>query len=97
VTAKGGTCVLIGAPPPDTMIRLNALEIIGQQKRVLGCLTGNVRPDIDFERYFRLYLRGKLDLDKLITNRLSLDDINKGFQMTREHQGVRTIVRMSEE
>jgi S-(hydroxymethyl)glutathione dehydrogenase / alcohol dehydrogenase len=97
MTAKGGTCVLIGAPPPDTVIRLNALEIIGQQKRLLGCLTGNVRPDIDFERYFRLYLRGKLDLDKLITNRISLDDINKGFQMTREHQGVRTIVRMSEE
>jgi S-(hydroxymethyl)glutathione dehydrogenase/alcohol dehydrogenase len=97
MTAKGGTCVLIGAPPPNTLIRLNALDVIGQQKRVLGCLTGNSRPDIDFERYFRLYLRGMLDLDRLITNRVSLDDINKGFAMTRAHQGVRTIVRMGEE
>jgi alcohol dehydrogenase len=89
--------VLIGAPPPRAEVRINALDIVNCQRRILGCLTGNVRPDIDFDRYFRLYRRGLLALDRLVTARLPLSQIADAFRKTHQREGIRTIIRIGEE
>ena len=67
------------------------------QRRILGCLTGNVRPHVDFDRYFRLYQRGLLDLDALLTSTVSLDDIQTGFDRCRNGEGIRTVVMLGGE
>lgn len=72
-TRRGGTTVLLGAPPPDHRFSINALDFVASQKRVLGCITGDVSPVTDFDRYFRLYLRGRLPLEKIVTSTASLD------------------------
>lgn len=97
LTAKGGTAVLIGAAPPGTEVRFDALNVVGAQRRILGCLTGNVRPDIDFARYFALYQRGLLHLDRLITATLDFEQIEEAFELTRRGEGIRTLVRIGEE
>ena len=97
LTAKGGTAVLIGAAPPGTQVRFDALSVVGAQRRILGCLTGNVRPDIDFARYFALYQRGLLDLDRLITTIMPFEKISEAFQSTLRGEGIRTLVRIGEE
>jgi len=94
---RGGTITLIGAPPPDVEIRINALQFVPSQKRILGCLTGNVRPAVDFDRYFRLHARGLLPLDRLVTGHVGLDELAKGFAMNRNREGIRTIVRITDE
>lgn len=96
ITMRGGTTVLIGATPPGTQIHIDALNIVNDQRRILGCLTGGVRPDIDFDRYFRLYRRGLLDLDRLVTRQLPFEKINDAFQLTHRHEGIRTLVRLGE-
>jgi Zn-dependent alcohol dehydrogenase len=97
VTMRGGTTVLMGAPPPGTRLLLDALDIVNDQRRILGCLTGNVRPSIDFDRYFRLYRRGLLDLDRLITAHVPLRQIADAFQKASRHEGIRTIVCIGED
>ena len=97
VTSRGGATVLIGAPPPSAKMSINALDIVNYQRRILGCLTGNVRPDIDFDRYFRLYRRGLLDLDRLVTARFPLSQIVDAFRKTHLREGIRTVVRIGEE
>jgi len=96
ITMRGGTTVLIGAPPPGAQMRIDALNIVNSQQRILGCLTGGVRPSIDFDRYFRLYQRGLLDLDRLVTAQLPLERVAEAFERTRRHEGIRTVVRMGE-
>lgn len=96
VTEPGGTVTLIGAPAPDAMIRINALDFVPSQRRILGCLTGNVRPNVDFERYFRLFAAGKLPLDRLITGSVAFDNIEEGMRRCRVAEGIRTIVRIAE-
>lgn len=96
ITMRGGTTVLIGAARPGNQIRIDALNIVNDQKRILGCLTGGVRPDIDFDRYFRLYSRGLLDLDRLVTARLPLENIAEAFQLTQRREGIRTLVYLGE-
>lgn len=97
VTERGGTATLIGAPSPDAVIRINALQFVPSQKRILGCLTGNVRPNIDFERYFRLFSAGKLPLDRLISGSVAFDELTEGFARNRRAEGIRTVVRITEE
>lgn len=97
LTERGGTTVLIGNPPRAAEICINARDFIPKQLRLLGCLTGNVRPDVDFDRYFRLFRRGKLPLDKLVTATVAFRDIAKAFELSRERDGIRTIVQMGVE
>lgn len=97
LTAKGGTTVLIGAAPRGTQVRFDALDLVGSQRRILGCLTGNVRPDIDFARYFALYQRNLLDLDRLVTATVPFEEISHAFEKTRKGDGIRTMVQVTEE
>jgi Zn-dependent alcohol dehydrogenase len=97
LTGRGGTTTLIGAPPPDAVIHINALDFVPSQRRILGCLTGNVRPNVDFDRFFRLYRRGMLDLDSLITGSVALDDLAAGFEGSHRAEGIRTLVRITAE
>jgi S-(hydroxymethyl)glutathione dehydrogenase / alcohol dehydrogenase len=94
---RGGTVTLMGVVPPGTTIRLDARAFVPSQCRLLGCLTGDVRPHVDFDRYFRLYRRGLLDLPALVTSTVSLEDITTGFARCRDGEGIRTVVSISEE
>lgn len=95
VAGAGGTVTLIGVVPPGTTIRIDARKFVPSQCRILGCLTGNVRPNVDFPKFFALYRRGLLDLDALVTTTVPLDEIGSGFHRTRSGEGVRTLVGMS--
>ena len=97
ITQRGGTLTIIGAPRPDVQIRIPALDFVPSQRRILGCQTGNIRPDVDFDRIFRLYARGKLPLDSLVSDILPFDQIGEAFRRSRSGEGVRTLLRITEE
>jgi S-(hydroxymethyl)glutathione dehydrogenase/alcohol dehydrogenase len=97
VTGRGATVTLIGAAAPGATFQIDALDFVPSQRRILGCLTGNVRPNVDFDRYFRLFARGRLPLDKLVTGAVPFADIAKGFELSRTHQGIRTVVHVTPE
>jgi S-(hydroxymethyl)glutathione dehydrogenase/alcohol dehydrogenase len=97
LACRGGTVTLMGVVPVGTTIRVDARDFVPSQRRILGCLTGNVRPHVDFDRYFRLYKRGLLDLDSLLTSTVSLDDIATGFERCRDGEGIRTLLSLSAE
>lgn len=71
---RGGTITLLGAPPPEHEFRVPALDFVASQKRLLGCITGDVSPVTDFGRYFRLYSRGRLPLDEFVTSTVSMEE-----------------------
>jgi S-(hydroxymethyl)glutathione dehydrogenase/alcohol dehydrogenase len=75
---RRGLATLIGVLPTGTV-----LEIPGQalfaETRIQGCLMGSNRFQVDMPFYIELYLQGRLKLDELISNRISLDEINKGY------------------
>ena len=93
-TRRGGTTTLMGVPDPSEMLSIPALEFVVSQRRLLGCLTGDLSPNVDFDAYFRLYLRGKLDLERFITARLPLGEIADAFDSSRRGAGIRTLVTM---
>ena len=79
-TAPGGSCVVIGLPPADAVVRLPAGAIAGTERRLIGSSYGSARTFVDFPRMVDLYLAGKLRLDELITRRYDISEVNEAFR-----------------
>jgi S-(hydroxymethyl)glutathione dehydrogenase/alcohol dehydrogenase len=92
LSRRGGTVTLIGAPDEQARVSFPALDFVVSQRKLLGCLTGDVRPNTDYDEYFRLYLAGKLDLDRLITATLPMESIAEGFELAHRGDGIRTML-----
>ena len=91
-TRARGAAVLIGIPSPTDELRVPAISIPRGERRILGSLYGSARPDRDFPLILDLYRRGRLALDGLVSHRLTLDEIELGFELLRTGQGLRAIV-----
>jgi alcohol dehydrogenase len=84
-----------GLPPPDALFAIPAVSVVAEEKTIRGSYLGSCVPSRDIPRYIRLYQRGLLPVDKLLSRKLRLDDINDGFDQLREGKLVRGVVGMS--
>lgn len=94
VLRRGGAMVLIGVAVEGTRFQVDPLDFLLNQKRLLGCLKGDLRPNVDFPRVWELYRRGLLDLDSLVTATFPLDDFATAWQTAARGEGIRTLIRM---
>lgn len=96
LTGVGGTVVIVGAPPvTDTLTIGSALMLMTLQKRLMGTLLGGCWPDRDIPLLIGLWRRGDLDLEAMITQRVSLADINIGIDDLSSAHGIRTVVDLT--
>lgn len=89
---RGGTAVVVGAGAPDDMVELSAQELFLDGKRLLGCFYGSADVRFDHGRMLRLWRAGRLNLDDMVSRRLTLDDINDGLRAMHEGKAVRQVV-----
>lgn len=79
VTRPGGTAVLVGVSPMGSGTNLPGAIITRQEKTVTGSYYGTANTVRDFPLYADLYLKGKLDLDSLISKKYPLEKINEAY------------------
>jgi Zn-dependent alcohol dehydrogenase len=91
-TRARGAAVLIGIPPGDAVLPLPALSIPRLERRVLGSIYGSSRPERDFPLTLDLYRRGRLPLDRLVSHRLPLDDVERAFELLRSGEALRVVL-----
>jgi len=91
-TARGGTTVTAGLPRPDSRLSLAPVTMVAEERTLKGSYIGSAIPLRDVPRYIALFRAGRLPVDKLLTHRLKLNDINEGFDRLREGVGVRQVV-----
>lgn len=75
VHRRGGTAVLIGVP--NTTVELAAGDFVSNEKSYIGSLGGTAAPCCTIPTFLEWYEQGDLDLDSLVTERYSLDQINE--------------------
>ena len=63
-------------------------------RQLVGTGGGETDPDVDFEKYCRMYLEGILKLDEMISHTFSLPDINKGVELMQEGKCLRVLIDM---
>jgi S-(hydroxymethyl)glutathione dehydrogenase / alcohol dehydrogenase len=91
-TRARGAAVLIGIPRSDATVPLPALSIPRFERRVLGSIYGSSRPERDFATTLDLYRSGRLPLDRLISHRLGLDDVEQGFELMKSGEALRVVL-----
>jgi Zn-dependent alcohol dehydrogenase len=95
-TRPRGAAVLIGIPRDDAVLELPALSIPRFERRVLGSIYGSSRPERDFPRTLDLYRSGRLPLDRLVSHRLPLDDLDRGFDLMKSGDALRVVLDLRE-
>ena len=87
----GGTATIIGMIPQGTKIELDGPSFL-REKRIQGSSMGSNHFRTDMPRYVDFYLQGRLKLDELVTQRLRLDQVNKGFTDMKEGAVARSVI-----
>jgi len=88
----GGGLYLVGAARPDVEIGLNIVGAIGGQKRVQGVNFGSTNAKRDIPMYAELYLQGRMNLDDLVSKRISLREVNDGYAALKDGSLNRVVV-----
>jgi alcohol dehydrogenase len=92
ITRRGGTTITAGLPPPAATWAMPSTNLVAEERTIKGSYIGTCVPSRDLPRYIDLYRRGKLPVNRLMTGRLKLDDINHGFDLLHEGKAVRQVV-----
>ena len=89
---RGGTTVTASLPPPNHTFALPQVNLVAEERTVKGSYIGTCVPSRDLPRYIELYRRGKLPVDRLMSGRLKLDEVNVGFDRLHEGKAVRQVI-----
>jgi Zn-dependent alcohol dehydrogenase len=88
----GGTVVAVGLGPVDATVDIPINELVQRQKRLVGSLYGSANPRIDLPAIFELYLAGRLPLDRLLGDRVPLEDVNAAYDRLAAGSVGRTVI-----
>jgi S-(hydroxymethyl)glutathione dehydrogenase/alcohol dehydrogenase len=91
VLRRGGTATILGMMPLSETVGLSAVDLLSG-KKLQGGLMGSNRFPVDIPRLVDFYLRGLLDLDTIIAERLPLERINHAFDELRKGDATRSVV-----
>ncbi|EGJ23280.1 alcohol dehydrogenase [Cereibacter sphaeroides WS8N] len=92
VTRRGGMTVTAGLPHPDDRMSLEALKLVAEERTLKGSYIGSCVPQRDLPRMLALHRRGLLPVEKMLTHRLKLDEINLAMDRLAEGSAIRQVV-----
>ena len=91
VARPGAQVVILGKTAVNEKIGLRFGSLMGE-KRIIRSSYGGARPRRDFPWLAGLYLQGELQLDELVSRRITLERINEGFEAMRRGEIVRAVI-----
>ncbi|RWA18455.1 hypothetical protein MBRU_04360 [Mycolicibacterium brumae DSM 44177] len=86
-----GTVVLVGVPTPDMTLQMPLIDFFSRGGALKSSWYGDCLPERDFPTLTSLYLQGRLPLDKFVTERIGLDQVEDAFH--RMHGGGEPVLR----
>ena len=88
-----GTVVQVGVPTPDMqMPELPMIEFFGRGGALKPSWYGDCLPSRDFPMLIDLYLQGRLDLDRFVTETIALDEVEEAFHKMERGEVLRSVV-----
>ena len=92
ITRRGGSTVTAGLPHPDKRFALPPVQLVAEERILRGSYIGSSVPARDIPRYIEMYQRGKLPVDRLMGEKLTLEDINRGFDRMASGLSLRDVI-----
>jgi len=73
-------------------VSFSAFELFYNEKTLVGSYYGGTDARTDFHRLLRLWKSGKLDLESMITRRITIDEVNPALEAVRNGEVVRQVI-----
>lgn len=91
-TCRGGKTVVAGLTHPKARMPLNALQLVAEERVLMGSYIGSCVPQRDLPRMFALHAMGKLPVERMLTHRLKLQDINRAMDHLERGEAIRQVI-----
>ncbi len=91
-TRRGGTTVTASLPHPTHTVAIPVTQLTAEERTLKGSYVGSCVPGRDIPRFISLYQQGLLPVDRLMSDRITLRDINAGFDRLADGSTVRQIL-----
>lgn len=92
VTAPGGRTVTVGLPHPDARVSVSPLDLVAGARTISGCYLGSAIPERDIPVFAALWREGKLPLERLVSSRIHLTDLNEAMDLLASGNTLRQII-----
>ena len=89
-----GTVVLVGVPTPEMKLELPLVDFFSRGGALKSSWYGDCLPERDFPMLIDLYEQGRLPLDKFVTERIGLNDIEAAFDAMKAGKVLRSVVEI---
>jgi S-(hydroxymethyl)mycothiol dehydrogenase len=87
-----GTVVQVGVPDPSMTIELPMIDMFGMGGALKSSWYGDCLPTRDFPMLIDLYLSGRLDLDRFVSETIPLDGVEEAFARMERGEVLRSVV-----
>jgi S-(hydroxymethyl)mycothiol dehydrogenase len=87
-----GTVVLVGVPTPDMKLEMPLIDFFSRGGSLKSSWYGDCLPERDFPTLISLYLQGRLPLEKFVSERIGLGDIEDAFHKMHAGEVLRSVV-----
>ncbi|HZA12521.1 alcohol dehydrogenase catalytic domain-containing protein [Mycobacterium sp.] len=95
-TAPGGITVTVGLPAPDARSAIAPLDLVAGARTITGSYLGSSVPQRDIPAYAQMWRDGTLPVDKLISSRIALAQINEGMDELADGTAIRQVIMFAE-
>ncbi len=86
-----GESIIIGVAPAGAEISTRPFQLVtGRTWR--GTAFGGARGRTDVPKIVDWYMEGKIEIDPMISHKLKLDEINKGFELMQKGKSIRAVI-----
>jgi S-(hydroxymethyl)glutathione dehydrogenase/alcohol dehydrogenase len=90
---KGGTAVMVGAPPiHGELVLPNAFDFFIAEKTLKSSLYGSAEVRRDFSKIIGLIESGRMDVSHMVSRHIHLSDINEGFRSMASGEVIRSVI-----
>jgi len=94
ITRRGGTTVSAGLSHPDQRFSLPHLGLVAEERTIKGSYLGSCVPSRDIPRYIEWYRAGRLPVNRLLSERIRLEDINGAFDRLAAGASIRQVIEI---
>jgi S-(hydroxymethyl)mycothiol dehydrogenase len=87
-----GTVVLVGVPTPDMTLEMPLIDFFSRGGALKSSWYGDCLPERDFPTLVDLYQQGRLPLEKFVSERIKLDQVEDAFATMHRGEVLRSVV-----
>lgn len=92
LTAPGGRTVTVGLPATDDLATISPLMLVAEGRSIIGSYMGSSIPARDIPIFIDLWRAGKFPIEKLISDEIELDDINRAMDQLADGNALRQLI-----